>query len=423
MPEVEIRLHKPHPGQQQIRDEAARYNAVACGRQWGKTDDGTEHVIQTALDGFPAGWFAPAYKYLEEAWERIAETLSPFGSLLQTNKQDRVIRLPGGGRIDFWTLNKPDAGRGRKYKLIVIDEAALVPNLKLAWHRAIRATLLFYKGSAWFYSTPRGMDDFQDLWMLGQDEDHPEWMSWQMPSHANPHLDPAEVQKMRDELPADAEAQEVDAEFLANAANPFGLEHINECLRDDLAEGPVVAWGVDLAKSHDWTVATGLNAAGDVCVWQRWQGDWRNTRSRLIAMLANAPAEVDATGVGDPIVEDLQAHCPLVSPFKFTSQTKQMLMEGLAVAIQTRSVRFPDGRIRKELCDFRYEYTAAGVRYRTPEGKHDDCVDSLALAWRALSVQNRTRVRVRVVGGVEDTTDRVWFGGGVDPDDEERFWR
>ena len=37
-----------------------------------------------------------------------------------------VIRLSNGGRIDFWSLENPIAGRGRRYRRIVIDEAAHV---------------------------------------------------------------------------------------------------------------------------------------------------------------------------------------------------------------------------------------------------------------------------------------------------------
>ena len=55
-------------------------------------------------------------------------------------------------------------------------------------------------------------------------------------------------------------------------------------------------------------------------------------------------------------------------------------MEGLAVAIQTNEVRYPQGVIVSELDAFAYEYTRTGVRYSAPDGMHDDCVMALALA-------------------------------------------
>jgi len=57
-------------------------------------------------------------------------------------------------------------------------------------------------------------------------------------------------------------------------------------------------------------------------------------------------------------------------------------MEGLAVAIQQRHIRYPDGAIVHELESFGYTYTHTGVQYAAPDGLHDDCVCALALAWR-----------------------------------------
>ena len=90
---------------------------------------------------------------------------------------------------------------------------------------------------------------------------------------------------------------------------------------------------------------------------------------------------IDSTGVGDPIVEDLQRELGNVQGFKFTSKSKQDLMVGLASAIQQRKITYPDGVIVHELESFEYLYTRTGIKYSAPSGLHDDCVMSLALAW------------------------------------------
>jgi hypothetical protein len=93
--------------------------------------------------------------------------------------------------------------------------------------------------------------------------------------------------------------------------------------------------------------------------------------------------------------------------YSFTRPSKQKLMEGLAVAIQTKAISFPAGHIVDELEMFEYEYTPTGTRYTAPEGFHDDCVCSLALA-----------VMQRAMAGTYDTT-MSWVGGpGVDEDDK-----
>jgi hypothetical protein len=154
---------------------------------------------------------------------------------------------------------------------------------------------------------------------------------------------------------------------------------------------------VDLAKSEDWTVAVGLLASGGVVALHRWQSPWSTTISRLSQIVGSTPALVDSTGVGDPIVEQLQAVCPTVEGFQFSSSSKQKIMEGLAVAIQRGAVSFNDEVLRSELESFGYEYTRTGVRYGCPSGLHDDCVCALALAVSHLP--NTGDVRASVVSG------------------------
>lgn len=104
-----------------------------------------------------------------------------------------------------------------------------------------------------------------------------------------------------------------------------------------------------------------------------------------IGDITQAPALIDATGVGDPIVEQLQrTFGGFIEGFKFTQKSKQQLMEGLAVAIQQGLVHYPDGVIVNELEVFEYEYSRTGVRYTAPPGLHDDAVMALALAVRRL---------------------------------------
>ncbi len=89
--------------------------------------------------------------------------------------------------------------------------------------------------------------------------------------------------------------------------------------------------------------------------------------------------------MGDPVLEALQRrNGGTYTGFKFTSGSKQQLMEGLAVGIQQGNLSYPDGPIVSELEAFEYEYTRTGVKYSAPEGMHDDCVCALALAWQCL---------------------------------------
>ncbi len=422
---IDLPALDPHPGQLQVLEESQRFNVIACGRRWGKTAFGIDLAVEEAVQGYRVGWFAPTYKILDDARNEAAGLLSPvFGKLVRINNSTRVIEFPGGGGIEYWSTQPAQAGddesmvaRGRKYKRVIYDEAAHARRLKADWTRAIRATLADYRGDAWFLSTPKGHNYFHHLWVKGQNNE-PGWASWQMPTSANPHIHPDEIEAARRELPSDGFSQEFLAEFLSDSANPFGVTAIRRCLADTLGSGSPVVFGVDLAKSTDWTCCIGLSSSGSVVAFQRYQRDWRSTTSHLAAMIGHTPALVDSTGVGDPVVEMLQDRCPRVEGFKFTSGSKQQIMEGLAVAIQRGEIAFPAGPIQNELELFQYEYTNTGVRYTAPEGEHDDCVDALALAVRCL--QTRPAAVTLDLGPVDDDdAEAYWDGSYVD---DPRVW-
>jgi hypothetical protein len=373
--EVTITLNEPHPKQEQILSEARRFNVLCCGRRWGKSALAINLLSETALEGYPAGYFTPTYKLLDGTYNECLAALEPA---IKRKHEHQFIELITGGKIEFWSLENELAGRSRKYKRAICDESAFVKNLWKSWTESIRATLTDYKGDAWFLSTPRGKNDFYKLFMRGKNEEQ-KWKSWQMPTLSNPYIDPEEVEDARADLPENAYRQEYLAEFLENVANPFGYPFIQQCTFP-LSTMPAVCYGIDLAKSYDYTVIIGIDRNGAVCHFDRFQADWRQTTRRILD-LPDIPIAIDSTGVGDPIAEDICRVKSSVEMFKFTAPSKQQLMEGLAVAIQQRKITFPEGPIKDELEQFEFEYTRSGVKYSAPAGLHDDCVCSLALAW------------------------------------------
>lgn len=386
MIEKEVILNQPHSAQEKVLNESKRFNTLSCGRRWGKSALSVNLLCETALDGYPAGYFAPTYKLLDGTFNECLAALEP---VLKRKNDHQFIELITGGKIEFWSLENELAGRSRKYKRAIIDEAAFAKQLWTRWTESIRATLSDFKGDAWFLSTPKGKNDFHKLFMRGKMSEE-NWMSWQMSTYSNPFIDPAEVDDAKKDLPELAFSQEYMAEFNENVANPFGVEFINQCTYG-MSTLPAVVFGIDLAKSFDYAVIVGLDKNGSVCYFDRWQSDWRTTTEKILALPA-APIAIDATGSGDPIGEDINRRRGDVEQFKFTSNSKQQLMEGLAVAIQSRKIVFPEGHITEELKNFEYEFTRTGVKYSAPVGLHDDCVCALALAWHKYQSVGGTNV-------------------------------
>jgi hypothetical protein len=215
-----------------------------------------------------------------------------------------------------------------------------------------------------------------------------DWDGFKFTTYDNPYIKKSEIDDARLQLPQVAFEQEYMANPMENSANPFGNAFIQKCLRPISSQQPIT-FGIDLAKSFDWSVIIGLDESGAVCYYDRFQMDWHNTKE-TIKRLPKVPILVDSTGVGDTILEDLQREGINISGLKFTSQSKQQLMEGLATAIQQSRIFFPEGEISKELDIFEYQFTANGVRYSAPTGFHDDCVVALALAWNNYSIKRGT---------------------------------
>lgn len=365
-----------HPAQAEVARTRSRFKVLMCGRRFGKTRFGESRAVLAMAAGFPVGWFAPTHKVLADAWRDLKQILGPV--IIEKSETERRLVIQGGGSLEAWSLEVEDAGRSRRYALAVVDEAGLVRDLETAWTASIRPTLTDLKGGALFLGTPKGRRYFWRLFQRGRDAE-PGWRSWQLASKLNPFLDPGEIEEARRDMPERVFAQEYEAVPSDDVGNPFGLAAIRASVAPLSAREPVV-WGWDLAKSVDWTVGIALDAAGHVCRFERFQLPWGETKQRILAATGGVKGIVDSTGVGDPITEDLQRHGTFVG-HSFTSRSKQQLMEGLAAAIQSGRIHFPDGVIAHELEAFEYVYRATGVSYSAPSGLHDDCVCALALAW------------------------------------------
>ena len=163
--------------------------------------------------------------------------------------------------------------------------------------------------------------------------------------------------------------------------------------------------GVDLARSIDYTVLTIINATiKRVDYVERLANEnrtsWNYQKEKVLAVsgiYGNALTVVDSTGVGDPIVEDLlRSGCNVyfnqtdsgkeTSGVKFTSTSKDNLVEKLKVAIENKLITIPDDKdLIRELERFEcFTLPSGNHRWQARDGEHDDMVMSLALAvWGA----------------------------------------
>jgi phage FluMu gp28-like protein len=291
----------------------------------------------------------------------------------------------------MWSLDSPDSGRGRAYALVVLDEAALIPNLETAWQESIRPQLTDYQGGAWFLSTPKGTQNyFHTLYQRGQDARQADWASWQMPTSSNPFMPAAEIEAARADLTDLAFAQEYLAQFVSWAGAVF--RRILEAIAEAPANVPAAIIGVDWGRTSDYTVFTALAAGGQVLAIDRFRGlEYSLQRGRLQAfherLGGRAYIIAEYNSMGGPVVEQLQRDGLPVAAFNTTNASKAAAVEALALAFERGSIRIPnDPVLIGELQAFEGKPLPSGLmRYAAPEGGgHDDMVMSLAIGWAAL---------------------------------------
>src|SRR5438477_7420281 len=106
--EIELQLTALHSGQWQVVQQAKRFNVICCGRRWGKTVLGMDRLIHAVLKGKPVAWFAPNYRLMSDVWRELQDTLRAV--IIGTNQQEWRMELRGGGVVEMWSLDSPDAG-------------------------------------------------------------------------------------------------------------------------------------------------------------------------------------------------------------------------------------------------------------------------------------------------------------------------
>ena len=372
---VDVKLNRPHKAQQAVLNSTARFRVMMCGRRFGKSLISQNISIEEGINRKLVAYITPTYQLGKIFFTEIIKILP--SEIYTKNETDLVINFITGGSIRFFTGERLDAMRGLKFHLVIIDEASYIPTLQDGWQNSIRPTLTDFKGKAIFLSTPKGKNFFYSLSIK---HDEPDWESFKFTTYDNPFIDPSEIDAAKLQLPNVVFEQEYMANPMENAANPFGTEHINKCTKP-VSINATEYWGIDLAKSVDWTVIIGLDINGNTTQVHRFQKDWLQTKDTIIAVCGkNKPVVIDSTGVGDAIVEDLQKYFNAMYGFKYTSTSKQQLMESLASSIHKGEISYPAGPVKDELEIFEYLFTPTGVRYSAPVGFHDDCVNALAMA-------------------------------------------
>jgi len=346
---------------------------------------------------------APTYDLADKVFDYVVRffvsSFPSWGGYI-SRRIPQSIKLPFGIKIECKSGDSPEGMLGEEIDLAIVDECSRLK--RTVWESYLAQRLGSRKGKVIFISTPFGKNWFYEQWIKAKQHN----TAFHFTTKDNPYYPIESWIKAKDTLPEQVFQQEHQALFLSDAAAVF--RGIDDIIKDDCLKPPnrkhLYYMGLDLAKHRDYTVLTIVDSSvfpHKVVYIDRFKEiDYPFQKKRIIAAAKKYRARIviDSTGVGEPISDELKRENLIVFDFKFTGQSKKELIEKLSIYIEQLKVFIPNNEtLIDELKAFGYTMTDAGnIRYNAPEGLHDDCVISLALAvWK---------LRGRKVGPAEPIT-------------------
>jgi len=377
--------------QQSIFESPARFKIAAKGRRFGLTRGAANDFIQRALSReFRKGLWVDTVnpnidRYVERYFIPHLRRL-PTG-IWNWRKQAKILEI-NGAYIDFRSVDRPENIEGFGYDKFFLNEAGIILKDEYLWHNAIKPMLWDYKATGVIGGTPKGMGLFFELSQYGKSELYPEYKFFTFSSFDNPFLDPSLLEEDMRNMPEAVIRQEIYAEFLEDSGVVFrGVKEIANAKPLRAKQGHLYVMGVDLAKVSDFTVITVYDRANNNQVYQERFNklDWPFQKKKIKAIAESyngALVYLDATGLGDPIADDLIRDRVAVEPIKITNELKKELIEKMIIWIEQKKMRILNlPETIEEFRSFTYDVSSTGrIRYSSPVGLHDDIVMSHALA-------------------------------------------
>jgi hypothetical protein len=340
-------------------------------------------------------YFLPTYAQAKKViWDELVRKHVPMELVHKLNASELCIYWKNGSIQRFAGCEDIDKHRGINPIDVVLDEfSEMNPDI---WTAIIQPVLRENHGTATFCFTPKGKNHSWELLQFAKQ--HPDnWYQSVLSVDDTHGLTQHEVDEARESMPEAMFRQEFMCDFLENAGAFFRRIKENVYNADDVPDPThFYQMGIDLAKYNDFTVITPIDLFSfQVKKQERFnQVDW-NFQKMLIQASAlkynNAKIKADRTGVGDPIVEDLERMGLNVGEdgaVVFSRQSRRELLDNLAILLQQDKIKIPnDPQLISELEAFQFVMTAKGkIDVQTRKGFHDDSVMSLALAVHGLTV-------------------------------------
>lgn len=403
----------------QSLDEGVKRALIVWHRRSGKDKTCWNYMIKKAVAEKGAYfYFLPSYTQAKKViWDNMDDDGFRMldhipAELTKKRREDELkIELTNGSIIQLIAADTFDkTSVGTNPKGVILSEYSICS--PTVWD-FLRPILMINKGWAIFNFTPRGMNH---AWKLHQIiKKNKNWFTEMLTIEDTGVLSRKDIiDEIKEGMPEDLADQEFYCKYIEGATACF--RRIDENVHNkklELERNHRYQMGIDLAKYRDFTVISILDLHTFECIKQIKFNriDWAEQKEAIIKEIRywnKARTYIDSTGVGDPIVEDLQRQLPSVEAFKFTEVSRMQLLQNLQVMFEQDKLKIPNEQeLLDELKSMQYELVGTKAKMRVPEGLHDDRIMSLALSCWGLSEKLPLREDRLLRRKIREVTDGI----------------
>ncbi len=212
-----------------------RFWVHIAGRRTGKSYSAAILAFAKLLEpGQQVMVVAPNFSLSSIIWDYVTDLIKLMNiEVDKFNQKDKVVKLINGSIFRLLSANNRDSLVGRAANLLIIDEAAIIPNDEY-FIRDLRPALSTFKDSRCLWiSTPRGKGNYlYDYYMRGQNEEYEDWGSAVYTWRSNPRLSEKDVMEAKRSMTRALFAQEYECEWTTTESQIYEFlndeKHIGE---------------------------------------------------------------------------------------------------------------------------------------------------------------------------------------------------
>ena len=251
--------YTPRVLQAKLHNELARFNVVVCHRRFGKTVFAINQMIKSAVEDLQTGKKAPRYAYLAPlfkqaktvAWDELKRLLKDFPDVKFNEAELRADFMDA--RIQLYGADNPDTLRGIYLDGVILDEYAQM-NPKM-YSEVIRPALSDRKGWGIFIGTPKGKNEFYDLYHTSTEKKG--WKRFLFKASETGILDDEELEMAQQDMADTEYEQEYECSWSAALRGAYYAKELESAYEEDrVSKVPydpgkqvVTAWDLGVADS------------------------------------------------------------------------------------------------------------------------------------------------------------------------------